>query len=200
MISKTIKTYNRYHQIYDNETIDFWEQYPQTVLKEFAKNLPGNKILDLGSGPGRDALLLKNLGLEITCVDLSQEMIKRTTKLGFKSIKKDIRKLNFPNQSFDGVWAFTSLLHISKPEAKKVIESIYKILKPNGMFLIGMIEGSFSGDVVRETMPNEKRYFRFYSDDELRTMVESNGFKFVFQNKYSPHSKTYLSQIYSVRK
>lgn len=170
------------------------------MLNKFAGKLSGQKILDLGSGPGRDALLLKKLGLEVVCVDLSQEMVKRTTNLGFESIKKDIRRLDFPSQSFDGVWAFTSILHITKQEAKKVIEDINKLLKPGGIFLIGMIEGSFKGNVKRETMPEEERYFRFYSESELKEMIENCGFEFVFQNRYTPHSKTYLSQIYSVKK
>jgi hypothetical protein len=59
-----------------------------------------------------------------------------------------------------------------------------------------MIEGVFEGDVERENMPGEKRYFRYYEEDEIKEMVEKIGFKFEFQNNYIPRSKTYLTQIY----
>lgn len=198
MNDATIATYNKFHEVYDQETIEFWDNFPKDTIKEFASRLKGKKILDLGSGPGRDAVLLRNEGLDVTCLDASSEMVKRTTELGFNSVLADMRKLDFPEKSFDGVWAFTSLLHISKDEVGKVISKIHKLLKPNGVFLIGMIEGGFEGDIERESMPGVKRYFRFYSESELRQLMEGNGFKFEYQGKYTPHSKTYLSQVYSV--
>lgn len=198
MRNTTVLTYNKYHEVYDQETVEFWENFPKDTIKEFVSRLKGKKILDLGSGPGRDALLLRNEGLDVICLDASSKMVRRTKKLGFESVLADMRKLDFPEKSFDGAWAFTSLLHISKEEAGKVILKIHELLRPNGVFLIGMIEGDYEGDVERENMPGAKRYFRFYSESELRELVESNGFKFEYQGKYSPHSKTYLSQVYSI--
>lgn len=198
MKSSTISTYNKFHEVYDQETVEFWDNFPKDTIKEFVSRLNGKKILDLGSGPGRDAMLLKAEELEVICLDASSEMVKRTKDLGFESVLADMRKLDFPEKSFDGVWAFTSLLHISKDEASKVISKIYKLLKPNGVFLVGMIEGEFEGDVEQESMPGAKRYFRFYSERELRELMEGKGFKFEYQGKYTPHSKTYLNQVYSV--
>ena len=165
---KTILTYDKYHQIYDDETIEFWANFPKKILERFAKQLLGNKILDLGSGPGRDATLLRDMGLAVVCLDASSEMVKRTRDLGFVSIKRDMRNLDFPKCSFDGVWAFTSLLHITKIEMEKVLKTIHEVLKPGGVFLIGMIEGEFEGEVERESMPGTKRFFRFYSGGELK--------------------------------
>lgn len=198
MVSSTIKTYNKYHQVYNKETKDFWDNFPVTVINSFVNHLKGKKVLDLGSGPGRGALLLKKAGLEVICLDASKEMVKRTRKLGFRSILADFREIPFPENTFDGVWAYTSLLHVSKKEAMEVIRKIKFLLKPRGIFLIGMIEGEFEGDIERDSMPGIKRHFSFYSEDELRRMVESCGFKFEYQEKYIPHSKTYLNQIYSV--
>lgn len=199
MKNVTVATYNKYHEVYDFETVEFWENFPKETLKEFIKRLKGKKVLDLGSGPGRDAVLLRNSGLEVICLDASFEMIRRTKKLGFESVLADMRKLGFPDKSFDGVWAFTSLLHISKSEVEKVLRKLYELLKPNGVLLIGMIEGNFDGNVERESMPGVKRYFRFYSEQELKGLVESENFKFEYQGKYTPHSKTYLSQVFSVK-
>ena len=75
MKSPTIDTYDRYHDVYDNETKDFWKNFPLTTIDFFAKHLEGKKVLDLGSGPSRDALLLKEAGLEVVCLDASKEMI-----------------------------------------------------------------------------------------------------------------------------
>lgn len=192
----TIKTYDKYAKEYDQEVIEFWENFPKIIIDKFCEDLKGKKILDLGSGSGRDALILRDKGLEIVCADASKEMIKITNNLGFESIESDFQNYDFSKEKFDGVWAYTSLLHINKEEMKKILKKIYKTLKPNGIFLIGMIEGIYEGEIERENMLGEKRFFRFYEEQELKNIIEKIGFKFEFQERYKPHSKTYLSQIY----
>lgn len=34
---QTIKTYNRRAQEYDEETIDFWDRFPRTIIDEFVR-------------------------------------------------------------------------------------------------------------------------------------------------------------------
>lgn len=196
MDQATIQTYDRYAKEYDDEVIEFWNNFPSTTINEFCKRLKGKKVLDLGSGSGRDALILKANGLNVVCVDASAEMVKITRQLGFETIESDFNNLKLDDNSFDGVWAYTSLLHLKKNEMIQVIKNIYKILPNNGMFLIGMIEGNYEGEVQRENMPGEKRYFKYYEENELREMIENLGFTFEFQERYKPQSKTYLAQIY----
>ena len=192
----TITAYNLYSDVYDNETKEFWENFPKSTINSFIKSLPGNKILDLGSGPGRDAILLRDKGLDVTCLDASEKMVERTNNLGFVTVKSDLRNIPFEDNTFDGVWAYTSLLHIKKDEVSEVLKKIYKLLKQNGVFLIGMIEGEFEGNKLRDSMPNTYRYFRFYEERELRDLVENAGFVFRNQERYKPLNNVYLSQIY----
>jgi len=199
MDQATIKTYDRYYKEYDDEVIEFWDNFPLVIIDEFCKKLKGKRILNLGSGSGRDALILRNKGLEVVCCDASREMVRITKQLGFETIESDFCDLNFKDNSFDGIWAYTSLLHIKKEEAQEILKKIYKFIKPDGIFLIGMIEGVFDGEMERENMPGEKRYFRFYEENEIKDMVEKVGFKFEFQERYKPRSKTYLNQIYIKR-
>jgi len=57
MDAKTIQTYDRLSQEYDNETVDFWCNFPQPFLDMFA-GYAQDTILNIGSGPGRDGVLL----------------------------------------------------------------------------------------------------------------------------------------------
>ncbi len=197
MNGATIQAYNKHADVYHQETENFWANFPTSIIETFTSQLIGKQVLDVGSGSGRDALILKGEGLEITCIDGSKSMVEKTRKLGFKSYLMDFEAMEFPRESFDGVWAYTSLLHVPKTDAEKVLEKIYQILKPSGVFLIGMIEGDFEGEVEREGWQGAKRYFRYYSEEELTRMVTGAGFTLSFQEKYKPSSKTYLSQIYT---
>src|SRR5690606_30479001 len=107
---QTIKAYDKYAEIYDGEVIDFWANFPLEFIDKFVASLPGN----LGSGSGRDAMLLKNRGLDVLCVDASKSMIGMTSAMGFESLLSSFSELDFPENSFDGVWAYTSLIHIPK--------------------------------------------------------------------------------------
>ena len=192
----TIDTYNNYARVYDQEVAEWWSGFPKVILQTFVDNLPGKRILSVGSGSGRDAVLLRDLGLSIVCQDGSKPMIEITSALGFESHLMDFSEINFPPQSFDGIWAFASLMHIPKEEAKVVIRTLRELLKPGGVFAIGVLIGETVGMEDRPTMA--ARYFKRYSARELRVMIEAIGFTMFYENTYQPHSNTFLCQLYSL--
>ena len=194
----TISAYNRYAQLYDDEVVGFWNNFPENFIDAFTSEMPGNRVLDLGSGSGRDAVLLRNRGLEVVYLDASNEMINITTKLRFESHLADFSDMRFPDASFDDVWAYTSLIHIQKEKPREVIEKIRKLLKTKGIFAIGVMEGDSAGMVQRKTMPGAARYFKNYSRKELRELVEPLGFQFLQEDRYQPHNSVYLNQQYRV--
>src|SRR3989338_7321509 len=106
----TIDTYNRTAQEYHTETASFWDLFPRTIIDTFASMAHG-RVLDVGSGPGRDGLILKGKGLEIVCLDASEAMVALSTSRGLESVVGDFCVLPFPNATFSGVWAYTALLH-----------------------------------------------------------------------------------------
>jgi SAM-dependent methyltransferase len=192
----TVEAYDEYAQIYDDEVVDFWNNFPSNYINDLAEQLPGRRILNLGSGSGRDAVLLRDCGLEVVCVDASKAMIEITTNLGFESHLADFSYIDFSQSSFDGVWAYTSLIHIPKEVARRVIIATQRLLKSDGVFTIGVIEGDTAGMIERKTMPGMVRYFKNYSSKELRELIEPLGFKFLQEQRYQPHNSVYLNQLY----
>ncbi|HSX31519.1 MAG TPA: class I SAM-dependent methyltransferase [Candidatus Saccharimonadales bacterium] len=196
----TIDAYDKYANIYDKEVIEFWDNFPRTFLEEFKKHLDGIRILNVGSRSGRDALLLRTMGLDVVCQDGSTKMIELTRHLGFESHLADFTELAFPKESFDGIWAYTSLIHIPKEEMAKVVQELRTLLKPGGIFAIGVIEGQGAIMKERSTMPGAQRYFKNYSEQELRELIEPLGFTFLYQDDYRPLTSRYLNQLYRVAK
>jgi ubiquinone/menaquinone biosynthesis C-methylase UbiE len=193
MDKKTIDTYNKMAKEYDEETIDFWERFPRNILDKFAK-LANGKILDVGSGPGRDGLLLKELGLDVVCIDASEEMVKLSSARGLKSVLGNFYNLPFPNDSFDGVWAYTALLHIPKKEISSSLDEINRMLKNDGILGLGMIEGE--GEIYKESSGmNLPRWFSFYTKHEIEELLQKHGFEILFFETFKPSSKNYLNFI-----
>lgn len=196
MQDQTITAYDTYATVYDNEVVRFWQEFPRTFINHFVQALPGKRILDLGSGSGRDAMLLREQGLEVACVDASQTMANMTRKLGFETYVATFSQLPFDTASFDGVWAYTSLLHVPGNEMRRIIGQIHGLLRSNGVFAIGMIEGATEGMVERVSMPGGARYFKYYGQQELKDLIEPLGFEFLYEQDYQPHNHVYLNQLY----
>ena len=195
-MNRTIATYDKMAQKYHEETEFFWNNFPKSVIENFCSSLNGTKILNVGSGSGRDSIILRNRGLDVICVDASKSMVELTKNFGFETYQIDFMEMDFSTNSFDGVWAYTSLLHLSKKEARKVIQKIHSFLRPNGVFLLGMIQGTFKGYLQTPNWGNNKRYFRYYTNHELDDMVIPVGFKKIYTETYVPHARTYINNIY----
>jgi len=193
MDQQTINTYNQLAKEYDAETTDFWDRFPRTFFDKFIE-LSKEKILDVGSGSGRDGLILQKAGLDVICLDASESMIRISTERGLKSILGDFNSLPFENEGFDGVWAYTSLLHVPKSKVEKPILEIQRVLKLNGIFGLGLIEGET--ELYRESSGVDKpRWFSFYKKEEVKDLLAKHGFEIVYFEEFKANTKNYLNFI-----
>jgi len=97
----------------------------------------GSKVLDLGCGSGIQSKQLSEAGLSVVGFDLSQRMINQAKKRAPKAkfIAGDMTKMDFPEESLDGVFAQASLLHIPKKLIPKVLKSICLGLSKRDFFI-----------------------------------------------------------------
>jgi len=107
---------------------------------EFAKA----KVLDVGCGfGGTSRYLAKALGpkSDVTGITLSPKQVERGTELAVEQgvpnarfMVKDALKMDFPDNSFDIVWACESGEHM--PDKKAYIDEMMRVLKPGGKFVM----------------------------------------------------------------
>ena len=192
----TISAYDVYAHAYDQGVVDFWRDFPRDFLKKFAGELRGKRVLNLGSGSGRDAVLLRELGLEVVCVDASASMIAITQALGFESHLARFSDIDFAPQSFDGVWAYCSLLHVQRQHAAEVLRNLRAIIRPQGLCVVGVIEGQNEARYEHEIMPDTSRYFQYYDSAQLKLLLAEASFSFVHEQQYAADGGLFLSHIY----
>lgn len=194
MDKQTIDTYNALAQEYDDETIDFWETFPRTFIDAFANPIARGSVLNVGSGPGRDGLLLKERGLNVVCLDASASMVELSASRGLESMVGDFNALPFSDKSFDGVWAYTSLLHIPKSEVHQSLSEIARVIKTDGLFALGLIEGD--KELYRESSGvNQPRWFSYYTKPEIEALLKEYGFVTEYFEDFKPGSKNYLNYL-----
>lgn len=183
----TLKIYEEIAYDYEDLTNSFLSKYLINDLDNFLYNLKGKEILDIGSGGGRDSLYFKEKGFKPLCLDFSETMIEICKKKGLNGIVCDFEEMNFKNENFDGVWSYTSLLHIPKNKIVRVLEKIYDILKKEGIFYIGMKKGE--GEYIKKESKYgiDGRYFALYEFEELNLILENIGFR-IIKNSEILHS------------
>jgi SAM-dependent methyltransferase len=135
-------------------------------FKTFLDLLQGNKILDIGCGSGDHAVYFKGCGLDVTCIDLSPEMVQICKEKGLNATVMDMENMTFPPESFDGIWAVTSLLHVPKAKFSKVVISIHEMLKSSGVLYVCMKKGGGEG-MIADGEGNTNRFFSFWEEQDL---------------------------------
>lgn len=106
----------------------------------------GLKILDFGSGPGRDTLYFKNAGHQPTALDGSAafcEMAKALT--GCPVLHQNFLELDLPVGYFDGVFANASLFHVPSQELPRVLKELKTAMVPNGVLFSSNPRGNGEG-------------------------------------------------------
>jgi ubiquinone/menaquinone biosynthesis C-methylase UbiE len=190
---KTIGTYDKMAEVYKNETSTFWERFPRTFLDKFIE-LSGERILDVGSGPGRDGLLLQKSGKYVVCLDASKEMTRISGERGLDSIVGDFNSLPFKDSAFDAVWSFMSLLHLSKDSIDTALDEIHRVLLPCGVFGLGLKEGE--GEEYRESLGESMpRLYSYYKKDEVLDLMERHGFELLYFESFKPEPRRYLNFV-----
>jgi ubiquinone/menaquinone biosynthesis C-methylase UbiE len=138
-------------------------------------------VLEVGFGHGRTierAAALVPQGF-VAGVDLSNEMVRMATQRNRQLIRErrvdlqlgDSAQLPYPDCRFDKVCSLHTLYFWSDPQMH--LGEIYRVLKPGGRFVLGFSPQ----DDEKATANFPASVYRFYTSDEVRTLLELAGFQ-----------------------
>ncbi len=119
----------------------------------------GLNLLDLCCGYGRIAFELKKyVNLEIVGLDRSKKLLNMTKRKAFSNfsqplfVRGDMLKLPFSPEIFDGIYnIYTSFGYFEEDEKNlQVLSECNKVLKPNGLLLIDLVNKDWVLQNMRE--------------------------------------------------
>jgi ubiquinone/menaquinone biosynthesis C-methylase UbiE len=153
---------------------------------------PGAAVADLGCGPGHDAAALAARGLTPTGIDPSHGLLleaRRHEELAGALVQADARRLPFAGDSFDGIWACASLLHVPKRDIGRALTEMYRILRPGGILFTSMSEGGQPGPIHVESDGLAQRLYYYHGEEAWASLVAAPGFVLVDHavNRWSGH-------------
>ena len=109
------------------------------LVKKFTERFlrKGSKVLEGGCGIGQNVYGLKNWGYDEYGVDYAKNTVNRI-KNEFPELKifnQDVRKLDFPNNFFDGYWSLGVIEHFWEGYDKVLVE-MKRVIKPKGYLFL----------------------------------------------------------------
>ncbi len=196
-----VNTYNKIADIYTRKYFKDTSDFP--FIDKFLDIIPsGSKILDIGCGPGSSAKYILKKGYFVEGIDLSENMLniakKKAPNVIFKQM--DMRKLNYPDNSCDGILCAYSLIHIPSKEVKKTLKGFYRILKPQGKLLLITQKGE-SDKIVDEPLKEGLQIFiNFFSKEQISDLLKKAAFKVILQKETIANDQNDLSDtiIYTI--
>ncbi len=162
---------NNYYNTYAKEFFEGTAYVDMTMqYKDFLENVPkGGKILDAGCGSGRDSRMFKTYGYNVVAMDGSKKMCKLASEhIGQEVVHKRFQEVDF-KETFDGIWAAASLLHVPSSEIEVVLGRLKDSLKPSGVFYASFKYGDFEGE-------RNGRYFHDLTEDTAKALFTKVGF------------------------
>lgn len=171
-MSTTIAYYNKNAAYFETDTFTA----DMTFLQDkFISYLPPNSfVLDFGCGSGRDTKYFLSKRLNVKAVDGSEKMCD----IARKNTGIDIEHVLFSNfeceeNSFDGVWACASILHLPQTELKIVLKKLEVALKTNGILYASFKYGEKERIVGERffTDMTEKKFSQFLNSFESNCKI-----------------------------
>lgn len=162
-----------------HQTLTYYNQnadqfYAGTVNVDFAAHrqrflsyLPKPAtILDFGCGSGRDAKAFLDQGYQVEAIDGSLELCKLASDYTGIQVRHMIFHELVAIGRYDGIWACSSILHLSVDELSDVMRRMSLALKPNGIIYTSFKYGTFSGE-------RNGRYFTDMTEETFADFIHS---------------------------
>jgi SAM-dependent methyltransferase len=126
------------------------------------------RLLELGPGTGQDSLFFQDHGLEVVAADLSPAMVARCREKGIDARVMDFLHLDFPPASFDAAYALNCLLHVPNADLPAVLATIRAVLRPGGLFFLGVYGGDGEEGVLDEDRHDPPRFFSLRTNEQIQ--------------------------------
>ncbi len=179
-MTENTRSFPDWETLYKNQEVESMPWYNESLDPDLELELDKMKIkkgsfLDLGTGPGTQAIKLSERGFDVTASDLSPTSIHKASvrynnKMNnkIKFIVDDILISHLSNNEFDFIFD-RGCFHVISPEKRsKYTEEVNRILKEGGLLFLKCFSEL---EPMRDTGP-----YRF-SHDMIKKTFENSGFK-----------------------
>jgi SAM-dependent methyltransferase len=176
----TVASYEAFAADYRAGTQEMPDEVQSSIEQFVAALEPGARVLEIGSGPGRDARALEEAGLSVRRTDITLAFVRMLRADGFEADVLDPLSddLDDPGRDapYDGVWASASLVHARREDLPTVLANLAKATRQGGVFHLALKEGDGARFSTHGHVGGP-RHFTFWREEQLRAVLEDAGWE-----------------------
>ena len=132
--------------------------------------------LEIGTGPGRDALALRAAGLDTIGIDLSFGHAARAASRGVTMAVASVRDLPLVTRSVAALWSMSTLMHVPAVAIGEAMGEIARVLVPGATACIGVWGGADSEQFTDvDAGSGARRLFSRSAEPTWRSHLETIG-------------------------
>jgi SAM-dependent methyltransferase len=149
-----------------------------TEIKAFVTVLGGpGRILEIGSGGGRDALEFEKRGISVRRTDVSRGFVELLRERGFEAdlldpLNDDLTDPRRPDTLYDGTWACACLIHVAREDFGTVLGRLAEATRTGGPLHVSVRDGD--GEDV-STRGNQRFVETYWREPALRAALTDAG-------------------------
>ncbi len=196
-VLKSAAGYDLAASTYDNKE-KYLNSFEQNNFLPLLGDLHDKKVLDVGAGTGRLAVLMSKAGAEVTAMDVSTQMLQvlKNKNSKIKTLIGDAENMSFPSNFFDVVVATFLIVHLKNPQT--FFDEAYRVLKDGGIFVFSNINQKEAPEV--DTKQGKIKIESFYHRPEkIVEDLESLAFN-VEKNIFLYENEVWINQIVVAKK
>jgi len=181
-LNKIEKAYDVVAKEYADAFLDEHGKKPKDreMLLRFSREIGDRRpVWDLGCGPGQTAQYLKDLGVDISGLDLSEQLLEQARAIhpGIHFRKGNILELEFEKDSIVGVVAFYAIVHFTEGQVETAFREIFRVLQQGGIFLFTFHIGDRTIHIEEFLGKKINLDFRFFSPGFISGCLKKIGFE-----------------------
>ena len=155
------------------------------LLNDFMERLPVSAIvLDAGCGAGIPISQKLSERFQVKGVDFSEAQIELAKKNvpNATFLCEDMAKLDFPENTFDGITSYYAIIHIPREEHQALLANFHRVLKPGGIALL-CLGAEHSVEDIDENYLGARMYWSHYDTETYLKMLDECGFSILWSKR-----------------
>jgi SAM-dependent methyltransferase len=169
LVASTDRYYKEHARDYFEKTVSADVEH---LYDRFLPLLPARaRILDAGSGSGRDLRAFRLRGYRPIGVDASEELVELAKAYsGAPCFAGRLEDLEY-QECFDGLWACASVVHFPKSALSLVLERFRAALVAGGVMYVSVQNGT------GEKLAKDGRFYAYYQRAEFLQILKEADFR-----------------------
>ena len=147
------------------------------------------RLLEVGLGPGVDAVAFQQGGLDVAGVDLSAEHVRLAREAGIEAHLAAAQDLPFETSSFDALWCASVLMHMPDRDLGEALAEFARVLRPGSRAALGMWGGDGTQGINPDDVIEPPRFFAWRTDEEIRAAIGAYATIEVFDTWSVPNNR-----------